>query len=412
VKVAAAIIFLLLNPVVAFGSADVRWVHGSWVNIRDEASSTGAIIAHLPTNTEVKVFSNQGEWCEIGSRAIHERGFVVCKLLGKKPFSLFEVTNPELPNYSPLRAFWIAPSLQRLLLAGDSYEETMLSQQQRKSEVRNDLYRKEDLAIVKIPKRPKIPEYDAMKDLFISGVVPSRESLPVFELNEDLFALLTKKLGPVTPSLFKEQSDLSPYSSLEHLGAKFNIPVQLRVLSGAKWVYEPRGPSVSVVGAWDVGDVELVLKRPVIEYVIGRNGVATAMEWRGPERRYAAEGSLSVWYEAGSPDALGSDSPGSAFSRGARPLPGYPKVEDELVRFYMEKPLPYKKVSINKRRHADFNCFYMDVNGDAINDLVTCERENESEGNEPISERHVMVNISGKWQTMSSEYSEGHPGGD
>jgi hypothetical protein len=178
----ARLLFVLLAlSSFAAESADSRWVHGSWVNVRSAASSKGDVVARLTANTPVTMLTDQGEWCEISAKTPEVHGFMACKLLGNKPLLLSDVgTAPPYgskadPRYSPTRAFWIAPSVARLGAAAEFFWTTMLSDAQRKAE------RPDDLVVMDqrtAPVRFPIPEFDAMKALLQNGIVAAEERRP------------------------------------------------------------------------------------------------------------------------------------------------------------------------------------------------------------------------------------------
>ncbi|MDR2689372.1 MAG: hypothetical protein LBB76_06395, partial [Azoarcus sp.] len=61
----------------ALAHAETRWVHGSWVNVREMADAQSAVIEHVTTNTQVEVLTREGGRCEIAWKD-EKRGFVPC----------------------------------------------------------------------------------------------------------------------------------------------------------------------------------------------------------------------------------------------------------------------------------------------------------------------------------------------
>lgn len=99
----------------AVGAAQAQtgphFIHGSWVNVRESAAATARAVEQLTTNTPVDVTARQGDWCALRYGA-GKSGFVACSLLGAKPLTLAEA------GKNPARAFWVAPSPNRLAAYG------------------------------------------------------------------------------------------------------------------------------------------------------------------------------------------------------------------------------------------------------------------------------------------------------
>lgn len=438
----------LAVPAYAAESSKQRWVHGSWVNVRSTASPNGSVIARVTANTQVNLVSEQGEWCKITSKKPDIQGFMACHLLGKQPLSLSEVGTPPPhggsdPHYSPTRAFWLAPSVVRLLAAGQFFWSTMLSETQRKQE-HPSIYgdpqpneQKFDWDKRPQPVRFPIPEFEAMKTLLQNGVVAAPERRPAIIRWSDLkqaspekgreaitlsgrwfdqstLRLMQQgKLDPVKPSLFKRVEELAPPSvSVEELSAQFGIRERIRVLSGPKWVHfrheEPR-----VVGSWDVGAVEITLEKPVIEYVVGRQGLAAAAEWAATDKQ-------DVEAEPGCTTGF------SHVQRAKRRLPDYPQVKDPLVWFYAPKALPYKKVEIKtyarrlasetddrrSRQDSQYKLLVMyelDLDSDGVTDLSVWEAMGASvmgggaDAEDTVMLRMIFANIGGAWHLLATD---------
>jgi hypothetical protein len=435
--------FLVVTPALAAETADVRWVHGSWVNVRATASPKDAVIARLTANTQVRLLSRQGPSCEIASKLPETRGFMACSLLGEQPLLLADVGTPPLdgdkpnPRYSPTRAFWLAPSVVRLQAAGDYFWSTMLSAAQQKKE-RPFLYREpqESEPPFDWNKRPNpvrfpVPEFDAMKDLLKNGIVAAPERRPVITkwselkqavtdsrpdrmpvgiyIDESALALMREgKLTPVKASLFKRADELAPrFASVEQISAQFGIKERLRVLSGPKWVHF-RHEEPYIKGNWDMGSFEIVLDEPVFEFMVGRRGLASARQWTATDIQ-------KVDAEGGCEEGFGLP------LKAARRLPDYPQVKDPLVWFYVPKALPYKKVSIKtyaKRldpktdknasgQNAQFTLLVMrdiDLDSDGVADLAVWEgmRAVTSSG-DMLALRIIFANIAGEWHLLDAE---------
>jgi hypothetical protein len=435
----ARLLFVLLAlSSFAAESADSRWVHGSWVNVRSAASSKGDVVARLTANTPVTVLADQGEWCEISAKAPEVLGFMACKLLGNKPLLLSDVgTAPPYgskadPRYSPTRAFWIAPSVARLGAAAEFFWSTMLSDTQRQKERPERI---EDWNQQPAPVRFPIPEFDAMKALLQNGIVAAEERRPAIirwsELkretagkSEESFlysgrwidagglALMRQgRLDPVKPSMFKRVEDLAPAgATVEELSAQFGIRERLRVLSGPQWVHH-RNDGPVVAGMWDIGSYEIALGEPVIEYVVGRGGLAAAMEWTPSDTQ-------DVQADHGCESGFG------LAPKSLRPLPDYPRVKDPLVWIYTPKALPYKNVAIkvfakrfepqaDSRRSGQGSAFTLlvmheiDLDGDGIADLMAWEgmgrlvMDGGPNAGDTATLRIYFANIAGEWYLLN-----------
>ena len=90
-----------------------HFIHGSWVNVREAGAATARAVEQLTTNTPVEVTARQGDWCALRYGA-GKTGFASCNLLGPKPLTLAEAGN------NAARAFWVAPSPNRLAAYGQS----------------------------------------------------------------------------------------------------------------------------------------------------------------------------------------------------------------------------------------------------------------------------------------------------
>lgn len=426
-------------------SSSPQWVHGSWVNVRSTPSSTATIVTRVTANTKVALLSRAGKWCKVRTYPANINGFVACRLLGDKPLSLDVIGRQRLPNgkpnpaFSAVRSFWIAPSVVRLKQAGEFFWGTMLSDEDRARE-HPDMYSKTSDGQPQFnwdtrpqPHRFPIPEFEAMKTLLGKGVVAHPERRPKiipwsdFNIDEkqrrrssttikgrwfqsEHIDLMKKgKLDKVIPSYFKKVEDLAPPSaSVEQISAHFGIRERMRVISGPQWVYF-RHESPYVRGNWDVGSTELSLEKPVIEYVIGRQGLAAASEWAAVELDditldYACTEGFSIK------------------QRAKQRLPGYPKIKNPLVWFFTPKALLKKKVAIKtfaRRLNAASEksnlrglaqsllvMHEIDLDADAVADLSVWEVMGKSAlgaSEEFAVLRIIFVNINGVWHFLDMD---------
>lgn len=414
-----------------------RWVQGSWVNLRASAATQAEVIDHLIVNTEVLILSRQGEWCEVSVKDRLVRGFMTCKLIGERPVTLAGASSNDETTGNAARAFWLAPSAQRLMAAGSYFWSKLLSERQRaREEINFDGNQTYD---EKNP--PKIlrfaaPEFEAMKALMKNGVIAASENRPpavkwseiakqlprddsdsvqfegIYLYGNALSLARLVSPAPVAPSLFKRVTDLAARSvTTEQLSAQFGIVERMRVVGGPQWVFF-RHDNPRVAGYWDLGSYELALEKPVVEYVIGRRGLASAKLWHTRTKHDIAA-------DEGCTEGMGFQ------EQGVESLKGYPVVKDPLVWIYTPEALPYKKVAIKryaKRISAQASgkpawqvyqldlivAHEIDLDGDGIVDLAVWEGmpANAASGAE-ITVRFVLANIAGEWHLIEADsYTE------
>lgn len=429
-------------------SPDTRWVRGSWVNVRQTAEPASTVLGQIITNTEVRLLAQGDKACEI-AWGENSHGFIPCRLLGDKPLTLAEVSESGEPQsnsqYSPPRAFWIAPSAATLFQAGRYFWDTMLSAKQRNLEsgmLENGHCCGNDEKPPKLV-RYAIPEFDAMKAVLAKGIVaapdmdpplascaafqamyaarkstlpadwaerlwdrtlyPGAEnypdSLPMID-NCLVAELPNLRLPAIRPSLFRNAKDILPGSAgTERISAHFGILEHGRVTGGPKWHFERNGgPSYS--GAWDIGAYELTLDKPIIEHVIGLTGLVGAYQWTPKEL-------IKPNFEDG------NCAEGMAHKRmGKNLLPDYPAVKDALLWFQTPTALPMHTAKIARRveratpqkRKSDqiqvdepiarVVVYEIDLNNDGIPDFV---RWNLDTQGMPDSWYIIYININGEW---------------
>lgn len=180
-KVVAALASTVLtwNTVVAqtttkmAGASKARWVIGSGVNLREQANLTAPVLARMTLNTTVNLVAKvpNSKYCEIDlivNGQVTQRGFTACEFLSASAIKPREVANQYLeddktpnPNYNPERAFWLKPSYQALAEYGRYLE------RQRHAP-------KDEAEGVFLADRPKIPEFERMKEHLAKGVLVSK----------------------------------------------------------------------------------------------------------------------------------------------------------------------------------------------------------------------------------------------
>ena len=376
---------------------------GNAINVRISAVPDSAVVTHITANTPVKVRGQQNKACEI-FWGKDQHGFVPCNLLGDKPLTLAEVAHgdfvdgkADLPQYSPPRAFWIAPSMDALFSAGKHFQRTLLSPQQlaiesRDNRISNSSWDWPPPRLIRYP----VPEFEAMKALLAKGIVagadrdpplltcqqmqqaknkegvieyPNRENYPnTIPIVSDC---LPEDLPRIRPSFFKSSRELAPGSSdIEKLGAHFGITERGKVIGSPKWGHDY--DEMRYMGAWDIGEYELTLEKPLIEHVIGRTGLVGAYKW-APQIRVTPFGPEECCVGELRNKRMGKEL-----------MAGYPKVKDALMWFQSEKALPFKKAKISSRtenipaskENADKErtervvIYEIDLNSDGIPDFV------------------------------------------
>lgn len=389
-----------------------RWVHGSWVNVRATAAADGAVTAHITTNTEVQLVSQQGNACEItwGTEA---RGFIACKMLGEDKVRLDEVAVPTLagdkpnPKYSPLRAFWLAPSADAFYNAGQYFQRTLLSQAQRDAE-QGESDHKPKLV------RYAVPEFDAMKALLAGGIVSARQAaLPAIvsqcgaagrgkrpAANQDAnWACYTPALPKVAPSYIKQKNQvLFGSADVDLLSSHFGIKEFGKVAGGPKWD-QMRSEGYHYTGVWDVGSYQLKLAQPMVEHVIGRTGLMGALAWT-PSQTTAP---LELVSTCNGSDRLRAE--------GGKPLADYPKVSDELLHFQVLEALPFRhaKITVSSRKlkpsddapdvvkPTSVNEYLIDLDGDGVPDILQAEGTASVPDYGSLVVSKTYANIAGVW---------------
>lgn len=109
------------TPTVA--PAKARYVQGSWVNLRESAQAQASVLAQVPANTALDQLAERDGWCAVLYRGDARLGpalaaplqaHVSCNLLSDQPLTLAQAAK------DPARAFWVAPSPNRLRAYGNA----------------------------------------------------------------------------------------------------------------------------------------------------------------------------------------------------------------------------------------------------------------------------------------------------
>jgi hypothetical protein len=390
-------ISMLFAPSVVFAADSLpRWISGSYVNVRSQPSLGAEIVEHLVANTPVKLMSQQEDFCEI-AWGNNQHGFVACKLLGDKALRLEDIgTKPkydEKPNplYSPQRAFWIEPTVERLFDAGEYFRVTMLPAGQLKAE--NDFVQNYWNNLEKISqggnvpelKRFHLPEFDAMKKLMADGVIAPRsqyaplmswesirsqinsiQTLPKAAQSQRLLGLAPYlatdhglnvvmyehiKLPTAKPSFFKSVEEIGrPSAGAEQLSAQYQIPHRVTVLDKPMWGGDNNSYPI-LMGAWDIGKVESRLTRPVYEVALGIDGEIAVGETVAETQRLKSENTCEGEFKKVTSKTLEIEKPLIFFRLGAPPTFTKAKVTiKKLNKFTLEDDLEFEQTLAAQRK--------------------------------------------------------------
>jgi hypothetical protein len=400
-------------------SNTTRWVHGSWVNVRSEASKTSKIKGNWTTNTKITLIRKAGDWCQVsGDDGLN--GFIACDLVGSMPLTLKMISEIENKDTQlralPERKFWVAPSAQRLAAVGWHLNGAALSEAQRKKE-----------SETKIPIRFLIPEFEAMKARLTAGFIPNIEQeLPRINLwlendkkDKTIAALQvlnsSNYLPPIKPSLFTRQTDVVSFyeSTVDSLVAMTNSKPAIQYLGKPRWATFSRNED-GIASYWDIGRIKVTFAEPLVFHSIGRNGLVSA-------RSITSQ-------------SINSDS-SSGCDTGYPPLPdgkainGYPKQKEwPLLSFYSTTAVTQKKVLIESRKKrfisisnsdsdrkqnggerspSSVAVHSIDLNADGIADFAIIESARVGEiSGQFVSVRHYFTNIQGIWFTTGEETTQ------
>ncbi|MDR3159250.1 MAG: hypothetical protein LBU11_09660 [Zoogloeaceae bacterium] len=449
----------------ALAHAETRWVHGSWVNVRETADAQSAVIEHVTTNTQVEVLTREGGRCEIAWKD-EKRGFVPCGLLGERPLTLGETLKPpygdeisavirlpetlkENPQYSPPRAFWISPSPFRLIMAGRYFQRILLLEKQFYLEqgfTENGQICLSDCEAPRLVRYP-VPEFEAMKALLGKGIIYGADYDPPFsncsqswqvsvstiqELKDKLedwgmedrnFRIQVScqmpkmpempklRLPEIRTSFFKNIKDILPGNAdIGQISAHFGIVAQGRVVHSPRWVSEHVQERSFYSGGWDVGRYEMKLAKPVVEHVIGRNGRIDVYPWTPKMFTEEIEEVNCQWNGA---MILRPQSQEQLLSRAPaeKETPNVPIVKGKEVLLWFQSPLalPLEKAKISRREggqksdvHATID--EIDLENDGVMDFVQWHfKGGDEEYSFPIL-RVTFANINGEWVLFEKEY--------
>ncbi|WP_457418218.1 SH3 domain-containing protein [Roseateles sp. P5_E7] len=258
-----------------------HFIHGSWVNVREAGANTARAIEQLTTNTPVDVTARQGDWCALRFGA-GRTGFVSCGLLGPKPLTLADTAR------NAARAFWVAPSPNRLAAYGHSLTPPPALQLEalQKTVKSGDTVR-----------FPPAAEFDAAKKRMKAGVLLD----PLVEIARgapgDPVAVLAGfrlRPAPIKPSLFRTPQSVALVSEqdADGLAAVTGSRVSLSPTGlPTGWFSRHNGPEIEgITGFWDVGGAVLSFEPPLTVYSVAANGLVGASALRALPFNVGGEG--------------------------------------------------------------------------------------------------------------------------
>lgn len=257
-----------------------HFIHGSWVNVREAADAGALATDQLVTNTPVNVLARAGNWCQLNYGA-GKSGFVSCNLLGVGPLTLAQTVK------EPARAFWVAPSPNRLAAYGQSLVPP--------ANLRLEVLKK-TLKFGDVVRYPAVAEFEAAKKLMKSGVLLN----PAIEISRgapvDMVAEMqghSIKPAPIRPSLFRTHDSVALVSEADADGlvAVAGGKVSLQALGlPMAWHGHHDGPEIEgFSGFWDVGSAVLDFA-PLVIYSVAANGLVGASAIRKLPFYFGGEG--------------------------------------------------------------------------------------------------------------------------
>lgn len=391
--------------------AQQRWVHNDWLDVYGTPQQQSKVVGHWVANTEVSVIKKEGDRCL--ARTLENNlfppdsareGYVACKALGERQLTIKD-------THEATALFWVEPSVQHFVNAGQDLNYRALSEKQREQE------RTEQKPI-----RFTLPQFEAMKQLLTLGVIPDvkgglarREVRSFHDLrgdapanNGDVIEYVKslqpdKNLPSITPSLFKHHSDALLYLEArpDTVAALLKRANKVSFAGKAEWVNGHQDQGIASI--WDIGRVDIQYGAPVVLHSISRFGLVGA-------RRLE-----SATVKPYSPDEGCQD--GYPELPSGIDLPDYPHLKEHpLIAFVLAAPLSLKKVDVltykartfahtdpySGPKHIEERIILIhtiDITGDDIPDFATIEVGGPSmmEGNFTIARYYHFINVAGGW---------------
>ena len=411
-------------------AAKQRYVQGSWVNLRESAQSTARIVAQVPANTALQQLTERDGWCAVlyaGDARLGPplsesvQAHIACNLLADQPLTLSQA------GKDAARAFWVAPSPNRLRAYG------------------NALPRPPALQLPALAKShahempvqyPGRAEWDAAKKLMRAGVVlrPEQEidrGRPVNPLDDLKLAtrpeydnipavapLATKPTLPaIAPSYFRSHTSVALLHETDADGLAAVAGTRISVVPTGVPVgrfNRHSGPEIEyITGFWDVGTADQAFAPALTIYAITHQGLVGAHTVR---QRY--------WDISNEDHYCGGHYPGRGFNdpgEEAQPVRGYAKLSDSaqvLTRLVLPAKLAPDAVKVKTRRYATswmqpadppirdkplhkntaVLVHEIDLDRDGVADILRIDTPSPGGMSfEPIFDWRWYVNINGQW---------------
>ena len=347
----------------AVAPAKQRYVQGSWVNLRESAQSQARIVAQVPANTVLQQLTERDGWCAVlyaGDARLGPplpeplQAHIACNLLADQPLTLAQA------GKDAARAFWVAPSPNRLRAYGNALPRPPALQLP--ALVKSHAHEMP----VQYPTRA---EWEAAKKLMRAGVVlrPEQEidrDRPVNPLDDLKLAtravdhipavapLAAKPTLPtIAPSYFRSHTSVALLheTDADGLAAVAGAPVGMTLMRAPVGrLNRHNGPEIEyITGFWDVGSADQAFAPALTLYAITHQGLVGAHTVR---QRY--------WDISNEDHYCGGHYPGRGFNdpgEEAQPVRGYAKLSDSaevLTRLVLPGKLPPDAVKVKTRRYA------------------------------------------------------------
>ena len=410
--------------------AQQRYVQGSWVNLREAAQPQARVLAQVPANTLLEQVAERDGWCAVLYRGDARLGPVLaeplqahvsCHLLANQPLTLAQAAK------DPARAFWVAPSPNRLRAYGNALPRPPALQLPALAKTH------EAGATVQYPARA---EFDAAKKLLRAGVLlradqeidrgapvdPVADVKLATRATEYLPAVAPLAARPVlaaiAPSYFRRQGSVALLHETDADGLAAVAGTRVSVIpTGAPQGTFNRhmGPEIEfVTGFWDVGSADLAFAPAMALYAVTHQGLVGA---RALKKR--------TWDISNADHYCGGHYPGKGFDdpqeEDTVPVRGYARLSDSaevLVRLVVPGKLPPEAVKVRSKRHATswmmpadpphrekpermktaVTVHEIDIDRDGVADVLRIDTPSPgSMSYGPVFEYRWYLNIDGQW---------------
>ena len=455
----ALLIVCVTEPVFSQSAAQkitYRWVIGSGVNLRTEANLNAPVLTRMALNTLVNLITAipNSKYCEVElvtEGLPVQRGFTACEFLGASAIKPREVANQYLadgktpnPNYNPERAFWLKPSYESLAEYGRYLE------RQRHAP-------KDEAEGVFLADRPKVPEFERMKEHLAKGVLATQ---PALYLRWNDLKLLARsrnaqselekmvehrvvfhnlksplinaiELPLITRSYFQDYYEIAApntYIETQEVAARFQI---IQTIQTRNYDTLNKDEQSGFVGIWGIKEVMRSLTQPVIKNTLSKTANVIQSEstyLRRSQREYGdTDGVMCENYEGDGFD-FGDADPKISINyakNGGHPEYAQPKkAGNKLMYFFTRQPLPQQSATVNvvkqklnraKTGFVSATEFHFDINSDGVSDILVWEGVGKGPGHldgptktDDAWYRIFFVNIAGQWHLLGSDtYSYG-----